>query len=179
VPRLRWNAIGPGGRLFPALDANITLTAHGEQATWLRLAGAYRPPLGAAGRPAGCSDHEPGGGRDDAQFRPPGRFPEVPRLTADEVSCFMYFDSFPKRPGVGLGMQLQTGDVQFLNNFVTVHNRTAFADDPEDRAYQRHLLRPWISRPEAGRSAPSTRPGAAATRRNQRQPAPGAGDCPD
>jgi Taurine catabolism dioxygenase TauD, TfdA family len=107
------------------------------------------------------------------------RFPEVPRLTADEVSCFMYFDSFPKRPGVGLGMQLQTGDVQFLSNFVTVHNRTAFADDPEDPAHQRHLLRPWISRPEAGRSAPSTRPGAAATRRNQRQPAPGAGDCPD
>ncbi len=46
---LRWTATGPGGRLFPALDANITLTADGEQATWLRLAGAYRPPLGALG----------------------------------------------------------------------------------------------------------------------------------
>lgn len=46
---LRWNVTGPGGRLFPALDANITLTADGEQETWLRLAGAYRPPLGALG----------------------------------------------------------------------------------------------------------------------------------
>jgi len=79
------------------------------------------------------------------------RFPEVPRLTADEVSCFLYFDSLPKRPGVAVGMQLQTGDLQFLNNFVTVHTRTAFADDAEDPARQRHLLRLWISRPETGR----------------------------
>jgi hypothetical protein len=79
------------------------------------------------------------------------RFPEVPRLTADEVSCFIYFESLPKRPGVALGMQLQTGDLQFLNNFVTVHTRTAFVDDAEDPARQRHLLRLWISRPETGR----------------------------
>jgi Taurine catabolism dioxygenase TauD, TfdA family len=79
------------------------------------------------------------------------RFPDVPRLTADEVSCFMYFDSLPKRPGVALGMQLQPGDLQFLNNFVTVHNRSAFVDDAEDPARQRHLLRLWISRPGAGR----------------------------
>jgi len=79
------------------------------------------------------------------------RFPEVPRLTADEVSCFLYFDSLAKRPGVALGMQLQTGDLQFVNNFVTVHTRTAFIDDAENPARQRHLLRLWISRPEAGR----------------------------
>jgi hypothetical protein len=79
------------------------------------------------------------------------RFHEVPRLTADEVSCFMYFESLAKRPGIALGMRLQTGDVQFLNNFVTVHTRTAFADDPDDPARQRHLLRLWISRPETGR----------------------------
>jgi alpha-ketoglutarate-dependent taurine dioxygenase len=79
------------------------------------------------------------------------RFPEVPRLTADEDSCFTYFDSLPKRPGVALGMRLQTGDLQFVNNFVTVHTRTAFVDDAEDPSRQRHLLRLWISRPEAGR----------------------------
>ena len=49
VLTLRWKAIGPGGRLFPALDADITLTPAGKQATWLRLAGAYRPPLGWLG----------------------------------------------------------------------------------------------------------------------------------
>lgn len=44
---LRWEAIGPGGGLFPAMDANIALTAAGKQATTLTLAGSYRPPLGA------------------------------------------------------------------------------------------------------------------------------------
>jgi hypothetical protein len=63
------------------------------------------------------------------------RFPEVPRLTADGVSCFMYFDSLPKRPGVALGMQLQTGDVQFMNNFVTV--QTWFGALNLDRAGER------------------------------------------
>jgi hypothetical protein len=79
------------------------------------------------------------------------RFPDVPRLSAEEVSCFMYFESLPKREGVALGMDLHTGDMQFINNFVTVHNRSAFADDPDDPARQRHLLRLWISRPETGR----------------------------
>jgi hypothetical protein len=49
VLTLRWEAIGAGGRLFPALDADITLTPAGEHATLLRLDGAYRPPLGPLG----------------------------------------------------------------------------------------------------------------------------------
>jgi hypothetical protein len=49
VLTLRWEATGPGGGMFPALDADITLTADGEQATLLRMDGAYRPPLGAVG----------------------------------------------------------------------------------------------------------------------------------
>lgn len=46
---LRWEAMGPGGRLFPALDADITLTPAGEQVTLITLAGSYRPPLGTLG----------------------------------------------------------------------------------------------------------------------------------
>ena len=42
---LRWEAIGPGGGLFPVLDADLTLTPAGT-GTMLTLAGAYRPPLG-------------------------------------------------------------------------------------------------------------------------------------
>jgi hypothetical protein len=49
VLMLRWEATGLGGRLFPALDADITLTQAGEHATLLRLAGCYRPPLGSLG----------------------------------------------------------------------------------------------------------------------------------
>ena len=46
---LRWHATGPGGGLFPALDADLELTALGQDATMLRLAGAYRLPPGTAG----------------------------------------------------------------------------------------------------------------------------------
>lgn len=46
---LRWEARGPGGRLFPVLDADLTLTPAGENAALLTLSGAYRPPLGNLG----------------------------------------------------------------------------------------------------------------------------------
>ena len=46
---LRWEANGTTGGLFPVLDANITLTGAGEQATVLAVCGAYRPPLGSLG----------------------------------------------------------------------------------------------------------------------------------
>jgi hypothetical protein len=49
VLALRWEAVGPGNKLFPVLDADITLAPHGESATLLALAGAYRPPLGVIG----------------------------------------------------------------------------------------------------------------------------------
>jgi len=49
VLALRWEATGAGGRLFPVLDANITLLPDGEQAALLGLEGVYRPPAGAAG----------------------------------------------------------------------------------------------------------------------------------
>ena len=49
VLALRWEATGPDGRLFPALDADISLTPAGEHATRLSLAGVYRPPLAALG----------------------------------------------------------------------------------------------------------------------------------
>ncbi len=46
---LRWEAVGPGGGLFPALDADITLARVDDQATTLTLTGVYRPPLGNVG----------------------------------------------------------------------------------------------------------------------------------
>jgi hypothetical protein len=49
VLTLRWEASGPGGGLFPALDADLTLSSAGADATALRLDGSYRPPLGVVG----------------------------------------------------------------------------------------------------------------------------------
>ena len=41
---LRWEAIGSDGTLFPALDADLTLSPAGENTTMLTLAGVYRLP---------------------------------------------------------------------------------------------------------------------------------------
>jgi len=41
---MRWEVTGPAGSLFPALDADITLTPAGADATVLAVCGAYRPP---------------------------------------------------------------------------------------------------------------------------------------
>jgi hypothetical protein len=45
---LRWEAIGPDGALYPALDADLTLASAGETITLLTLAGVYRLPGQAA-----------------------------------------------------------------------------------------------------------------------------------
>ena len=47
---LRWEAVGPGGGLFPVLDADVRLTPAGEHVTLLSMAGSYRPPLGPLGQ---------------------------------------------------------------------------------------------------------------------------------
>lgn len=47
---LRWEVTGPGGALFPVLDADLELIQAGPETTWLTLNGAYRPPLGALGQ---------------------------------------------------------------------------------------------------------------------------------
>jgi hypothetical protein len=46
---LRWEAAGPGGGLFPVLDADITLAPRDEQSAMMTVAGVYRPPLGNLG----------------------------------------------------------------------------------------------------------------------------------
>ena len=46
---MRWEVIGPGGALFPALDADIKLTPAGEDAATLAISGVYRPPFGSLG----------------------------------------------------------------------------------------------------------------------------------
>jgi hypothetical protein len=46
---LRWEATGATGKLFPVLDADLSLAPAGTRQTLMMIDGAYRPPLGAAG----------------------------------------------------------------------------------------------------------------------------------
>ena len=47
---LRWEATGASGKLFPVLDADLTIADLGPQGTLVKLAGVYRPPFGALGQ---------------------------------------------------------------------------------------------------------------------------------
>lgn len=58
-----------------------------------------------------------------------------------------FFNSVANRPDVYLDMDLQPGDMQFLNNRVTVHSRTDYVDWPE-RDRKRHLFRLWLMCPD-------------------------------
>ena len=74
------------------------------------------------------------------------RFDGVAPLTEAEFACLEYLESIPRRPGVTLQMALEAGDIQLVNNYVTLHSRTAYQDDPARPDERRHMLRYWMSR---------------------------------
>ena len=78
------------------------------------------------------------------------RFPDVAPLTDDELACFEYLESIPQRPGITLEMPLEPGDIQLVNNLVTLHSRNPYDDDPAHPERRRHMLRYWISRSGVG-----------------------------
>lgn len=71
------------------------------------------------------------------------------RLTDHEREVLDYFDSVVARPEMQLSMDLQKGDMQFVNNFVILHSRTEYQDDADHR---RHLVRLWLSDPDSRRN---------------------------
>ncbi|MDF5757728.1 TauD/TfdA family dioxygenase [Spongiactinospora sp. TRM90649] len=79
------------------------------------------------------------------------RFEEVPRLSAEEMTCLMYLESLLRRPGTAVHVTLRAGDMEFVGNHTVIHSRTGFVDDPVDPEHQRRLQRLWISRGADGR----------------------------
>src|SRR5688572_18030277 len=74
------------------------------------------------------------------------RFPEVPRLSAQQKEALDLFDALCLDPRFRFDMDFRHGDMQFVNNYVTLHSRTSYEDWPEpDR--KRHLLRLWLFTP--------------------------------
>ena len=80
------------------------------------------------------------------------RFPEVPRLTAQQIEALDMFDALANDHALRLDMELRRGDMQFVCNHVILHDRTAFEDWPEPER-KRHLLRLWLCTP-VGRPLP-------------------------
>jgi hypothetical protein len=72
------------------------------------------------------------------------RFEDAPRLTPQQLEAMDLFDELAASADFHLAMMFEPGDLQFINNHVLYHSRTAFEDyDEPDR--KRHLLRLWLS----------------------------------
>ena len=67
---------------------------------------------------------------------------EVP-LTGLEREALDYLDETTRRADLRLDMDLQLGDIQFINNYTTLHSRTGFVDGPLPHQ-KRHMLRLWL-----------------------------------
>lgn len=76
------------------------------------------------------------------------RYEDAPRLSAQQQEAMELFDALSSSPEFSYAMMFQPGDMQLLNNHVTLHARSEFVDHAEpDR--KRHLLRMWLATPNS------------------------------
>ena len=73
---------------------------------------------------------------------------EVPRLTPAQTEALDLLDELMPSEQLCYSMELEQGDLQLLNNYVTLHSRTHFEDheQPDDK---RHLFRLWLAVPQS------------------------------
>jgi alpha-ketoglutarate-dependent taurine dioxygenase len=71
----------------------------------------------------------------------------VPALSPRQHEALDLLDEILRRPTVMHAMYLQPGDMQILNNHVTLHSRTEF-EDHDDPALKRCLFRLWLAPPD-------------------------------
>mgnify|MGYP000644212872 CR=1 FL=1 len=71
----------------------------------------------------------------------------VAKYTDLEVAAVEYLDFLAARDDLRLDMDLQRGDMQFINNYTTLHSRTEY-DDHADKAVRRHMVRLWLKTAE-------------------------------
>jgi hypothetical protein len=67
-------------------------------------------------------------------------------MSDEEQAALDFIELVAQRDSVPLNMDFQEGDMQFANNYMVLHARTAFIDH-EDPVHKRHLLRLWLKVP--------------------------------
>ena len=60
-----------------------------------------------------------------------------------EIAALEYLDELAAHPDLRLDMDLERGDMQFINNYTTLHSRTEYIDH-DDKKQRRHLVRLWL-----------------------------------
>jgi hypothetical protein len=71
------------------------------------------------------------------------RHADAPRLSALQIEALERVEELANDPSHHVLMDLQPGDIQFINNFHVLHGRTAYEDDRSTRNV-RHLKRLWL-----------------------------------
>ena len=71
-------------------------------------------------------------------------YPDVPKLTEAQKEAIKMVDEIANEPEIHFGMMFEPGDIQILNNHITMHARTEFVDGDTEET-KRHLLRMWLS----------------------------------
>ncbi len=74
------------------------------------------------------------------------RYPEVPRLTEAQIEALDLIDELAESDAFRLDFDFRPGDMQFLNNHLMLHARTAY-EDHDEATRKRHLLRLWLRTP--------------------------------
>jgi hypothetical protein len=93
------------------------------------------------------------GGRFSCRYIPPHiftaqDFPELPRLTEQQKEAIKLVGEVANDERFHFAMMFEPGDIQLLNNHITMHARTEFQDGDTEET-KRHLLRIWISPPNS------------------------------
>ncbi len=83
-------------------------------------------------------------------FESAARFGDEHRITDIQREALDTVQAIANRSELMLAMDFQEGDIQLINNHMTLHARTAYEDYGEP-GRQRHLLRTWIAVSDARR----------------------------
>ena len=72
--------------------------------------------------------------------------PELPKLTSEQIEAMDLLEAVAEEQDLAYHFRQEPGDVLLLNNWVTLHRRSAFEDhdNPEEK---RCLFRAWLSMP--------------------------------
>ena len=73
------------------------------------------------------------------------RFPDAPRLTADQRQAMNMLDRYLEQKGQSLDLSLETGDLLLMDNHRLLHARSEFTDISSTAEDKRLLLRLWLA----------------------------------
>lgn len=74
--------------------------------------------------------------------------PDLPDLTPEQTKALDLVETLAGDPEMHATFRQEPGDMVFMNNWVTLHKRSAFEDWPELER-RRHILRIWLSMPNS------------------------------